>query len=301
MADGFTTGQIRALPFLQGALDAYRRQGATRSPDTSTVHESKASAPVTRSAENRPDTSTVHELEGRSPLGRDAGLGKPSILPAAYADGARSRHPDRPTDRCDPTDRSGPRLDVNQAPLQPPGPGKRDVKVTPLCHHQNPLQIQSLNQNPQILAPDFLTLLRYIVKPQGRGAPDRGPEEEKTSPPTGATALPVSLPVSGSGRKRPAKRPQKHSQGRIIDIMLNNMFLPIFTVFGRPADILFTRRIAARIPRRHVVGCPPVVRGVHVQFTENNSRGLAIRHHSRNEAVCGCWMRIGGSMAAGDG
>ena len=63
--------------------------------------------------------------------------------------------------------------------------------------------------------------MRFIVKPQGRGAPKQGPEEAKTSPPTGATALPVSLPVSGSGRKRPARRLQKHSQGRIIDIMLN--------------------------------------------------------------------------------
>jgi hypothetical protein len=126
--------------------------------------------------------------------------------------------PSRPTERSVPTDRPGTPALTGSAPLQPPVPGKSDVKLTPLWHHQNQLKIQSLKQDPQILAPALFTLLRFIVKPQGRGAPKQGPEEEKTSPPTGATALPVSLPVSGSGRKRPAKRPQQHGQGRIIDI-----------------------------------------------------------------------------------
>jgi len=197
LADGFTTGQIRALPFLQGALDAYRRQGIPNRPDASTVHEPKASAPVTRKAGNRPDDSTVHELEGRSPLGRDAGLGKPSILPAAYADGARSRHPDRPTDRSDPMDRSGPRLDVNRVSMR--------------------LQRKSFDPSG-----DFVG---SIDKPQELEAGEGEGEGEARR--RGATALPESLPLPGAGRKRPTRTPAEHRQGRIIDIMLNDIFLPI--------------------------------------------------------------------------
>jgi hypothetical protein len=190
LADGFTTGQIRALPFLQGALDAYRRQGIPNRPDASTVHESKASAPVKRKAGNRPDASTVQDEEGRSPLGRDAGFGKPSILPAAYADGARSRHPDRPTDRSDPMDRSGPRLDVNRVSMR--------------------LQRKSFD-------PGF-DFVGSIDKPQELEAGEGEGEARRR----GATALPESLPLPGAGRKRPTRTPAEHRQGRIIDIMLND-------------------------------------------------------------------------------
>jgi hypothetical protein len=214
LADGFTTGQIRALPFLHGALDAYRRQVSPGLPDTSTVHESQASAPVKRTAGNRPDTSTVHEEEGRSPLGRDAGLGRPSILPAAYADGARSRHPDRPTDR------SGPRLDVNRFTVN------RHRQVFEERGESVPDPAVLIDEPGRVSSTEF-NLEGIIDKPRsgtgsrgggGGGGEARGP---------GAPALPVSLPVSGSGRKRPTRTPQKHSQGRIIDIMLNDIFLPI--------------------------------------------------------------------------
>lgn len=225
LADGFTTGQIRALPFLHGALDAYRRQVAPGRPDTSTVHESQASAPVKRTAGNRTDTSTVHEEEGRSPLGRDAGLGRPSILPAAYADSARSRHPDRPTDRSDPMDRSGPRLDVNRPPVRFQLP-KDDVTLTPVWGHPNSSSIQALRGDAAARAEAPFNLDGSTVKPRS-GSGSRGGGEGGEARRPGAPALPVSLPVSGSGRKRPTRTPQKHSQGRIIDIMLNDIFLPI--------------------------------------------------------------------------
>jgi len=219
LADGFTTGQIRALPFLQGALDAYRRQGIPNRPDASTVHESKASAPVTRKAGNRPDASTVQDEEGRSPLGRDAGFGKPSILPAAYADGARSRHPDRPTDRSDPTDRSGPRLDVNRFTVN------RHRQVFEERGESVPDPAVLIDDPGRVSNTEF-DLDGSTVKPRA-GSGSRGGGEGGEARRPGAPALPVSLPVSGSGRKRPTRTPQKHSQGRIIDIMLNDIFLPI--------------------------------------------------------------------------
>lgn len=194
LADGFTTGQIRALPFLHGALDAYRRQNIPNRPDASTVQEPKASAPVNaRSAKKR--ASSQEELEGRSPLGRDAGLGRPSILPAAYADGARSRHPDRPTDRSDPMDRSGPRLDVNRVSMR--------------------LQRKSFDT--------LFDFVGSIDKPQELEAGEGEGEARRR----GATALPESLPLPDAGRKRPTRTPKEQRQGRIIDIMLNDIFLPI--------------------------------------------------------------------------
>lgn len=59
-----------------------------------------------------------------------------------------------------------------------------------------------------------------IDKPQERGAGEGEGEARRR----GATALPESLPLPGAGRKRPTRTPAEHRQGRIIDIMLNNMF-----------------------------------------------------------------------------
>lgn len=227
LADGFTTGQIRALPFLHGALDVYRRQAAHDRPDTSTVHDWKTLAarqgsrgretpePCQQLIEPLRDqgTPTVLRVEATRRAGQDPALTRsalPQPLTEPHGDRAAKSHLGSP----------------RAIPIQAeklPEEREVDVNVTSLCHQLKPLQFNHFRKSRK----KSLSLLRYIDKPQGRGAPDRGPEEEKTSPPTGATALPVSLPVSGSGRKRPAKKPQKHSQGRIIDIMLNNMFLPI--------------------------------------------------------------------------
>lgn len=237
LADGFTPGQIRALPYLQGALDAYRQQATRNRPDTSTAQEPQASAPVMRTAGKRRRTSAPPKNLERSPLGRGSGVKTPEPCheridslpdqgtPTVRRDAGTSRR----TVRAPALTGSAPAQPLTQphedraasAPLQPPVPGKSDVKVTPLWRHQNQLQIQSLKQDPQICGPALFTLFRYIVKPQGRGAPKQGPAEAKTSPPTGAPALPVSLPASGSGRKRPPRKPPGQGQSRIIDIMLN--------------------------------------------------------------------------------
>jgi hypothetical protein len=195
LADGFTTGQIRALPFLQGALDAYRRQAIPNRPDASTVHESKASAPVTRKAGNRPDASTVQDEEGRSPLGRGPGFWEnPDPASSLRMGGTiKGTRPFNGSKR--PDERSGPPLDVNRVSMR--------------------LQRKSFD-------PGF-DFVGSIDKPQELEAGEGEGEARRR----GATALPESLPVSGAGRKRPTRTPQEHRQGRIIDIMLNKVFLPI--------------------------------------------------------------------------
>jgi hypothetical protein len=283
LADGFTTGQIRALPFLQGALDAYRRQAIP----------------------NRPDASTVHDWKGRSPLGRGPGVKKPLDPARSLLAGSVIKAPQPPDGLKQPDGsardpaltRSAPFLllplgrvrlrrdglircpriagatlgsassnlqdggSIAQAPeviFQHQGneavqghikaislssgtaqqvrrkaqcethgaktPGNGDVKVTSHWHHPESLSTQGLRPDspestPESFDPGF-DFVGSIDKPQELDR--RGGEGETRR--RGATALPESLPLPGAGRKRPTGGTQKHRQGRIIDIMLNNMF-----------------------------------------------------------------------------
>ncbi len=258
LADGFKPGQIRALPFLNGALEAYRRQGTSSRPDTSTVQEPKASAPMVAVAgEREAKPPPPPELDGRSPLGRGHGLGK-THAPAGSLSGSSVingtpppnglKQPDGSV-RPPPLTRSAPRMTASD------GRGKRSHSVT--SSEQNvSLPIHHLKQkHVKPLTPNVI-LLRYIDKPQELELEAGGGEE---SPPHGVAALPLPLPLR-EGAQAPSRKPQNKRQGRIIDIMLNYAFWPI-SQSPRDPPIFSIRRISARILRLHVVGCPPIARG----------------------------------------